>query len=155
MKKNIFFCLLMLSCTVSGAEIATSQAVLRGVDKVTGRVSTMKAPVGTHINFGNLTIAVERCYTRPPEETPENSAFLTVTEKMPDNSEKEVFIGWMFSSNPALSAMEHPVYDVWVIGCKNDDTAPIKTLSETVEEGKMVSSDKPVAEEDMTANAQD
>lgn len=133
MKKGLFALLLMLSCSVSAAEIATSKAVLRGVDKVTGRVSTMQADVGEKITFGDLTIGVERCYTRPPEETPENSAFLVITEKMPDDGVKEVFTGWMFSSNPALSAMEHPVYDVWVIGCKNNEEPVIKTLSETIQ----------------------
>jgi hypothetical protein len=29
-----------------------------------------------------------------------------------------VFSGWMFASTPALNALEHPVYDVWVIDCK-------------------------------------
>jgi hypothetical protein len=29
-----------------------------------------------------------------------------------------VFTGWMFASSPSVSAMEHPVYDVWVIDCR-------------------------------------
>ncbi len=79
-------------------------------------------------------IDVIRCYTRPPEETPENSAYLNIVENLNDGKKQEVFSGWMFSSNPALSAMEHPVYDVWVIGCKNDESFMAKTLSETVKD---------------------
>ena len=63
----------------------------------------------------SLSVFVEKCLKKPPEETPENAAFLTIIDD--DNSEKPVFHGWMFSSNPALSAMEHPVYDIWVVEC--------------------------------------
>ncbi|MBT8471287.1 MAG: DUF2155 domain-containing protein [Marinicaulis sp.] len=31
-----------------------------------------------------------------------------------------IFRGWMFASSPALNALEHPVYDVWVIDCKTE-----------------------------------
>lgn len=119
MEKSIFTICLLAGLTVHAAELPMTTAVLRGVDKITGRVSTMQGNVGEQINFGHLTIGVEKCYTRSPEETPENSAFLTITEKKSDGTMTEVFTGWMFSSNPALSAMEHPTYDIWVIGCKN------------------------------------
>ena len=119
MKKSIFAICLLTGLTVQGAELPMDTAILRGVDKITGRVSTMQAKVGQQINFGHLTIGVEKCYTRSPEETPENSAFLTITETKTDGTVAESFTGWMFSSNPALSAMEHAGYDVWVIGCKN------------------------------------
>ena len=118
MKKIIFAICLLMGVSVQSAELPMNIAVLRGVDKITGRVSTMYAKVGEQINFGHLTIGVEKCYTRSPEETPENSAFLTIMEKKTDGTIAEVFTGWMFSSNPALSAMEHAAYDVWVIGCK-------------------------------------
>lgn len=119
MKKSVFAICLLMGLTAQSAELPMDTAILRGVDKITGRVSTMQAVIGEKIEFGHLTIRVEKCYTRPPEETPENSAFLTITEKKTDGTTAEVFTGWMFSSNPALSAMEHAEYDVWVIGCKN------------------------------------
>lgn len=119
MKRIIFSVCFLMGLSVQSAELLMNIAVLRGVDKITGRVSTMQASVGDKIAFGHLTIGVEKCYTRSPEETPENSAFLTITEKKSDGTTVEVFTGWMFSSNPALSAMEHATYDVWVIGCKN------------------------------------
>ena len=31
---------------------------------------------------------------------------------------EQIFSGWMFASSPGLSALEHPVYDVWVIDCE-------------------------------------
>ncbi len=40
----------------------------------------------------------------------------------PETDGERIFTGWMFASSPALNALEHPVYDVWVIDCK---TAPV------------------------------
>ncbi len=117
MKKLILFFLLGFSTSVYGAQIETEEILLRGVDKVTGRVSTFQGVIGETIHFGNLKIIPERCVTRSPEETPENAAFLSITERTKEGDDKSVFYGWMFSSNPAFSAMEHPIYDIWVLKC--------------------------------------
>lgn len=93
-------------------------AVLQGLDKVTARVSTFEAPVGEVVTFGALSIRVRHCDRTPPEEPPESAAFLEVDEAKPGEEPVEVFTGWMFASSPALNALEHPVYDVWVLECK-------------------------------------
>ena len=93
-------------------------AVLQCLDKVTARVSTIEAPVGDTVNFGGLEIIARFCDKRPPEETPESAAFLDIWEVREGEPAIGVFRGWMFASSPALSAMEHPVYDVWVLDCK-------------------------------------
>ena len=92
-------------------------AVLRGLDKVTARISTFEATKNNHIRFGTLRILVRYCDKRPPEETPETSVFLEVIDIRPGGKPKRVFTGWMFASSPAVSALEHPTYDVWVIDC--------------------------------------
>ena len=70
------------------------------------------------MKFGTLTILVHACKKRPPEEPPESAAFLEIDEKRPgDTQTRRVFSGWMFASSPALSAMEHPVYDINVLDC--------------------------------------
>ena len=94
-------------------------AILQGLDKVTARVSTVKAPLGDTVKFGALEIIVRTCDKRPPEETPESAAFLDVWEVRPGEPAVSIFRGWMFASSPALSALEHPVYDVWVLDCRN------------------------------------
>jgi hypothetical protein len=96
-----------------------NMAVLQGLDKVTARVSTFNAPVGSAINFGSLEIVIRTCYKRPPEETPESAAFIDVWEMHPGEPAASIYRGWMFASSPALAAIEHPVYDVWVLDCKN------------------------------------
>ena len=94
-------------------------AILQGLDKVTARVWTIEAPVGRAVQFGTLEIVVQTCDKRPPEEPPESAAFIDIRDIRPDENPVNLFSGWMFASSPALSALEHPVYDVWVIDCRN------------------------------------
>lgn len=107
----------------SSAAIAQQVAVLQGLDKITARVSTIEAPVGQAVRFGTLDITVKRCSKRPPEETPETTAYLEVRERRTGERPVDLFAGWMFASSPAVSSMEHPVYDVWVIDCKKSSSS--------------------------------
>jgi len=109
---------IMLLAAVSARAEKFDTAVLQGLDKVTARVSTFSAPIGVTVRFGTLEIIARVCDKRPPEETPESAAFLDVSEARPGEPTVSVYRGWMFASSPALSAMEHPVYDVWVLDCK-------------------------------------
>ena len=104
--------------------IQMDTAVLQALDKIAARVSPIEAPVGQMVKFGSLEITVRECDKRPPEETPESAAFLEIVERKPNESPIFIFKGWMFASSPALSALEHPVYDVWVVDCKNRSNAP-------------------------------
>jgi hypothetical protein len=112
----------------SAARAATYElAVLQGLDKVTARISTIEAPVGDVVRFGTLEIIARVCDKRPPEETPESAAFLDIWEVRRGEPPTGVFRGWMFASSPALSALEHPVYDVWVLDCRNKASMPAAT----------------------------
>ena len=93
-------------------------AILQGLDKVTARVSTIEAPVGRTVRFGTLEIIARTCDKRPPEEPPESAAFLDIWEVRRGEAAVSLFRGWMFASSPALSALEHPVYDVWILDCR-------------------------------------
>lgn len=104
-------------------------AVLQGMDKVTARVSTIEAPVGEVVKFGALEIIARNCDKRPPEETPESASFLDIWEVHQGEAAVSLFRGWMFASSPALSAMEHPVYDVWVLDCRNSSSSAPETSS--------------------------
>jgi hypothetical protein len=100
-------------------------AILQGMDKVTARVSTIEAPVGEVVKFGTLEIIARHCDKRPPEETPESASFLDIWEVREGEAAVSLFRGWMYASSPALSALEHPVYDVWVLDCrKSSSKAP-------------------------------
>jgi len=102
---------------------AAEVAVLQGLDKITARISTFEAPVDQIVRFGTFEIIARTCHKTPPEEPPERAAFLEITEVRPDSPSEPIFTGWMFASSPALSAVEHPVYDVWVIDCKSTSSS--------------------------------
>lgn len=108
----------LLACAASGAARAADAAVLQGLDKITARISAIKAPIGQPVRFGTLEITARACDKRPPEEPPESTAYLEIRELRPGEQPVRVFAGWMFASSPALSALEHPVYDVSVVDCQ-------------------------------------
>jgi len=99
------------------------KAKLQGLDKITARVSTIEAMVGQPVTFGALQITVRACDKRPPEETPESAAYLDIVERKVNEEPKPVFSGWMFASSPAVSALEHPIYDIWVLDCMSSSSA--------------------------------
>ncbi len=99
-------------------------AVLRALDKVTGRVAEISISKERPYKFGTVFITVHSCRVTTPEEAPESAAFLSVNEFKVDKDKTDIFSGWMFASSPALSAMEHPVYDLWLIGCQDSLQEP-------------------------------
>lgn len=127
MNKSVFLTGLLAAFSAvfpaKAEDVSLEQVVLRGLDKVTGRISTMTVNVGEKARFGALDIYVRVCFAHPPEETPENAAYLDIVENKTEGQLK-LFSGWMFSSSPALSAMEHPVFDVWVLRCQGGQVTP-------------------------------
>ena len=97
-------------------------ATMQALDKITARISTLSTPVGEARQFGTLEVTVQQCAFHPPEETPENAAFVIIRDLGYDPSvaPAEEFSGWMFSSSPAISALEHPVYDITLLACSAD-----------------------------------
>lgn len=126
MRLLLFVCVLVLLPMAARATVPTVDqpiAVLRALDKMTARVEELDVPINQSLKFGTIFINVRTCRITTPEETPEAAAYLEVSEFKPGEKDIPIFQGWMFASSPALSAMEHPVYDVWVTGCK---AAPTK-----------------------------
>jgi hypothetical protein len=109
-----------------GTQEVYTTVIMQGLDKTTARVKKFDVPINGTVKFGSLEITARNCKKNPPEETPESAAFLIVDEVRPNENKKMLFSGWMFASSPALSALEHPVYDVWVLDCKKDSTSPME-----------------------------
>jgi len=110
----------VISCpALADSWLEAEQAKLQLLDKITARISTLDVPLQLPERFGTLEITVERCAYRPPEEPPENAAYLTVRDvgHDPTLAPVQVFSGWVFSSSPAISGLEHAVYDVTLIAC--------------------------------------
>jgi hypothetical protein len=101
------------------------KVILGALDKVTARTSQITVKVGEVVKIGTLTVRVMKAWASDPEERPESKVFLEIVEHK-TGEPKQIFRGWMFSSNPSVFALEHPVYDVWVIeaaGNSQDDKA--------------------------------
>jgi hypothetical protein len=97
-------------------------AVFAGLDKITGRIITFEVAIDETVQFGSLQITPRVCYTRPPTETPQTTAFVEVDEVGTGNDYRRIFSGWMFAASPGLHGIEHPVYDAWLTNCKGGTT---------------------------------
>ncbi len=94
---------------------------LRLLDKVTGKLYDLALSRGQAGTQGRLTVQLDDC--RFPRDNPagDAQAHLTVME---EGRADPVFAGWMLASSPALSAMDHPRYDLWVLTCDSGFVAP-------------------------------
>ena len=101
----------------------TNMVVLQGLNKITARTSLLEVEVGSDISFGTLQIMARQCWRAPADEAPDNKSLLEIWEQKPGEEKTRLFNGWMLSSSPAVSALEHPVYDITVIECKNKQAA--------------------------------
>jgi len=124
-----FLCAISISICTSPAQAEMEdypRAQLQSLDKVTARTMTFEVDVGSTVKFGTIYIKIRSCRKAPPIEQPESAAFLQIWEVDTDEKAKWIFSGWMFASSPALSPMEHPIYDVWVIDCleKEEEAEP-------------------------------
>ncbi|WP_255522123.1 DUF2155 domain-containing protein [Paracoccus sp. NBH48] len=92
-----------------------SGAMLRGLDKVSGRTTDLPLQIGQAVRYGRLEIRLGEC--RYPAGDPSSDAFaqLTITDLRQNAT---VFSGWMIASSPALSALDDARYDVWVMSCQ-------------------------------------
>lgn len=113
---------LVLMASASAAD-PLPMVQLRTLDKITARVGDIEVAVGQTVALGPLSITVRACDKRPPEELPESAAFLEIDERLGDEGDRRLFTGWMFASSPALNALQHPIYDVWVIDCISEPTS--------------------------------
>lgn len=110
-------------------------ATLRWLDKMTGETADIELGAGQAAISGRLTIQLDEC--RYPTANPSSDAFahLTISE---EKRETPVFSGWMMASSPAISALEHPRYDVWVLRCITPDQPQLDVVPEPVPEGEEV-----------------
>lgn len=105
----------LLALPAQAQEFAEAEAgVLRWLDKLTGKTGDMELARGQSATNGRLTVQLDAC--RYPADNPagEAQAHLTIMDATVTDP---VFAGWMLSASPALSAMDHPRYDVWVLRC--------------------------------------
>jgi len=88
------------------------------LDKVSSKTNTVELKIGKEIKFKNLLIKSLKCENSKFDDNPEITAYIQVIDKTNiNNDEVFVFNGWAFSSSPSLKPFDHPVYDIWLMGC--------------------------------------
>lgn len=109
---------LALATTTFAQNVTTAPgAILRGLDKVDGNLTDIELATGQNRDYGRLNITLGEC--RYPAGNPSGNAYaeLTIREQ---GADVPVFSGWMIAAAPALNALDHARYDVWVLRCKTE-----------------------------------
>ena len=88
------------------------------LDKISAKVTNLKIQVNSSLKFESLNIEIYACYTAPPDEIPEDLVLLKIFDKMEKDNNQLIYQGWMISSSPAATPLEHPIYDLWLQDCK-------------------------------------
>nr|CAD6418024.1 hypothetical protein REQ54_01781 [Rhizobium sp. Q54] len=109
---------------VSAARISNPVAVFAGIDKITGRITTFDVYIDETVQYGALQVTPKVCYSRDETEAQRVDGFIEVDEITLDRKIRRIFTGWMFADSPGLNAVEHPIYDIWLTGCKQESDVP-------------------------------
>ncbi|WIY27676.1 DUF2155 domain-containing protein [Parasedimentitalea psychrophila] len=96
--------------------VSAPGAVVRGLDKVNGHTVDANIPSGGSAELFGLLVTLSEC--RYPADNPTGDAYAFLTIRDPDSGAVQ-FEGWMIASSPALSALDHSRYDIWVLRCSN------------------------------------
>ena len=113
-----------IASSVSAARLENKVAVFSGIDKITGRITSFDVYIDETVQFGALQVTPKVCYSRDQTEAQKIDAFIEVDEITLDRKIRRIFTGWMFADSPGLNAVEHPIYDVWLTGCKQESEVP-------------------------------
>lgn len=129
--KRLAFLLIVLGFPLQAQDLADAPgAQVRVLDKLTGEVQDFTLGRGQSTVTGRLTVQLDSCRSPADNTTAEAEAHLTILDAA---SPEPVFAGWMLANAPALSALDHPRYDVWVLRCDVPDLA-LPKLEEAPEE---------------------
>ena len=103
----------------SFADLIEGQRVnLQILDKITAQIENIEIDVNNTHKYGTLKIEIYACYTRSPEEIPEDLVLIRIFDILKKDTHDKIFQGWMISSSPSATPFEHPIYDVWIKECK-------------------------------------
>ncbi len=119
---NYFLIFIFLSKFLLAETIAGNYAVFKLLDKTTNKVTQKDINVNSKVNWDTLSLEIFACYSTPPQDIPEDYVLIEVKDALNDKNES-VYKGWMISSSPDVTPLEHPIYDLWLIDCRTDKTS--------------------------------
>ena len=118
LKIVIFILFITFSSPLFSKYIENTKAEIKILDKITAKVITLEINVNESASFNSLIIEIYACYKRPPEDIPENFVLLKIYDSIIQSEEQAIYKGWMISSSPSATPLEHPIYDLWLNECK-------------------------------------
>ena len=116
---KIYLYLFLFCSSVLAEPITGTLAKLKLLDKTTNKVTQKTINVNSIIDWESLNIQIYACYSTSPEEIPEDYVLLEVKDTLSTKKEY-IYRGWMISSSPDVTPLEHPIYDLWLIDCMAD-----------------------------------
>ena len=97
-------------------------AKFRLLDKISNKLIDKTIPVNNSDEIETLSVEVYACFTEPPTEISEDYVLVDIVDTF-HGLNKNFYRGWMISSSPEVTPLEHPIYDLWLLGCVNDNTS--------------------------------
>jgi len=119
---KFFFVVLFFSNQLLSEPLQKKYANFKLLDKISNKLTTKTIAVNDSDVIGTLNIKVYACFTKPPDEIPEDYVLIDIKDNFQDES-KSIYKGWMISSSPDVTPLQHPIYDLWLLGCSNDKTS--------------------------------
>jgi len=102
----------------SSDELQGNETSIKILDKISSKNTLIKLINGEELKYKDLLIKSIKCRNSEFDDNPEIIAYLQVKDLTnKSNDDVYVFNGWMFSSSPSIKPFDHPVYDIWLVGC--------------------------------------
>ena len=119
---KIFLIVLFFTKQLFSEPLQMNYAKFKLLDKISNKLIEKTIPVDSFEEIETLNINVYACFTEPPDEVSEDYVLIDVKDNF-QNEFKSIYKGWMISSSPEVTPLEHPIYDLWLLGCSNDKTS--------------------------------
>tara|TARA_B100000886_G_scaffold295756_1_gene222698 strand:+ start:133 stop:534 length:402 start_codon:yes stop_codon:yes gene_type:complete len=112
------FCLIVFNESSKADNLNVNFTDIKVLDKVSSKNKLLKLKNGEDFNYKDLLIKSIKCKNSEFDDNPEITAYIQVRDlRNKDKNDVFVFNGWMFSSSPSIAPFDHPVYDIWLVGC--------------------------------------
>ena len=119
---KIFLLVLFFSNQLFSEPLQMKYARFKLLDKISNKLIEKNISVHGSDEIETLNIEVYACFTEPPDEIAEDYVLINVKDNF-KSEYKSIYKGWMISSSPEVTPLEHPIYDLWLLGCSNDKTS--------------------------------
>lgn len=109
---SVFLLCGLMTATPADAYIDRETAVVRVMNKAAGKAQTIRIPVGRQVTFEKLDMIVRTCKQTDPFQPEDFFMFAEIAQ------DTTIFSGWMSRNEPGNNPLQHPDYDVWLVGCE-------------------------------------